>query len=103
MKSFNKLVRDNIPAIIKENGEQAITHIASEGEYKEALKQKLEEEVAEFLENSNPEELADILEVIHSIAMAYQIPFDEIEKLRTNKCKSRGSFHKRIILEKTIK
>ena len=34
----------------------------------EALKQKLTEEVGEFLADDNAEEIADILEVLHAIA-----------------------------------
>jgi predicted house-cleaning noncanonical NTP pyrophosphatase (MazG superfamily) len=42
---FNKLVRDNIPEIIKKDGREPITHIAEDKEYEEALSRKLNEEV----------------------------------------------------------
>ena len=50
-KVYNKLVRDNIPEIIKENNDgEAITRILSDEEYKKALEDKLYEEYQEVLE-----------------------------------------------------
>lgn len=46
----NKLVRDNIPNIIKENGEVPITRILTDEEYKKELEKKLDEELQEVLE-----------------------------------------------------
>ena len=60
----NKLVSDNIPNIIKENGEVPITRILTDEEYKKELEKKLDEELQEVLEATGKdriEELADIL------------------------------------------
>lgn len=40
-KVFNKLVRDRIPEIIRNNNEEAITRILNDDEYKKALENKL--------------------------------------------------------------
>ncbi len=45
----NKLVRDRIPEIIKKHGDAATTHVANSEEYWQKLREKLEEEVNEFL------------------------------------------------------
>lgn len=65
--AFNKLVRDKIPEIIKNNNETPITRILSDEEYKIELEKKLYEEYQEVLESSGEnrlEELADMLEVM---------------------------------------
>lgn len=45
---YQKLVRDNIPAIIEKNGETCVTRTLSDKEYEDALMNKLQEEVAEL-------------------------------------------------------
>jgi|SRR3989344_8016389 len=97
----NKLVRDKIPEIIKNNREVPITHIASEDEYWKKLKEKLQEEIDEFMKESNEEELADILEVINAICDFKKINKKELELIRKKKTKERGGFKERIILDET--
>ena len=98
---YNKLVRDKIPEIIKKKGTVPISHIASGDEYWQKLKEKLQEEVNEFLEDENDEELADILEVIYAICDFKKIGKDELEVLRKKKAKERGGFKNKIILDET--
>lgn len=77
-------------------------HIASANEYRKALRRKLQEEVTEFLKAENPEELADILEVIYALASLLKHSPAKLEKIRKKKAVKRGGFKKRIILEKII-
>ena len=100
---YNKLVRDKIPEIIRSNGKVPIMHFASNEEYKKRLKAKLQEEVTEFLEDSNKEELADILEVIYALCNLYGFDKNELEKTRKDKIKKRGGFKKKIILDNVKK
>lgn len=97
----NKLVRDLIPEIIVKNNGVPSVRIADESEYVQRLKDKLEEEVAEYLESGELEELSDILEVIHALARVNGSDFVEIERLRIEKALKRGAFERRIILEST--
>lgn len=98
---YNKLVRDKIPEIIKDNGEAPVTHIADGAEYWERLKAKLEEETKEAIEDTDGiDELADVLEVIHAMLVAQGMTFADLEKARLEKKAKRGGFGKKIILEK---
>ena len=99
MKTHNKLVRDKIPEIIQNTGKTCATHILSKNEYIASLDMKLQEEVAEYLEDKNLEELADVVEVLRAICIARGYTLEELEKMRAKKADERGGFEKRIYLE----
>ncbi|MBI2668852.1 nucleoside triphosphate pyrophosphohydrolase [Candidatus Woesearchaeota archaeon] len=99
MKIYHKLVRDKIPEIIQRDGKKPIISIADEKEYRLKLREKLQEEVDEFLDSENVEELADILEVVYALADVEKVTTAELEKIREKKEQERGGFRKRIILE----
>ena len=92
MKEFNKLVRDKIPDIIKNNGEIAITRILEDSEYIEELNIKLKEEVNEYLADNNVEEIADIVEVLIAILKYKNIDYSEFENVRKEKVEKRGIY-----------
>jgi predicted house-cleaning noncanonical NTP pyrophosphatase (MazG superfamily) len=98
---YNKLVRDNIPAIIKAKGGTLKSRKATKAEYWQKLKEKLAEEVTEFQESENAEELADILEVIEAIEQFKKIDKKEVAAFKRKKRRERGGFAKRIILEES--
>ena len=94
---YNKLVRDKIPEILDKKGISYVKRIASLKEYKIELIKKLVEEIKEFREAGDPEELADVLEVLRAFK---NIPeYARVEELRKKKHKERGGFDKRIILK----
>ena len=64
----NKLVRDYIPDIIQEQGQTPVFRTLDDQEYAQCLEQKLREEVGEFLQEKNLDELGDILEVLEELA-----------------------------------
>lgn len=93
-----KLVRDKIPQIIRSKGQEPVIWTASAEEYGTRLRDKLQEEVAEFIASDNdPEELADILEILYALAEQADINPEQLEKLRAVKAEERGGFAKRII------
>lgn len=97
---YNKLVRDKIPEIIKQDNHNPKTHIADDNEYWEKLREKLIEEVNEFLIENNEEEFADILEVLHAISDFKQFNKEYVNQIRKEKAEKRGRFIDKIILDK---
>lgn len=102
---YNKLVRDNIPSIIKNKGEKPVTRILSDEEYKIELEKKLYEEYKEVIEANGQdrvEELADLLEVIKALGELEHKSLEDIIAIANNKSIKRGSFKEKIFLEKVI-
>lgn len=100
MKKYNKLIRDKIPAIIEKSGKKIEIAILSDDRFKAALNAKLQEEVAEYLKNPSVEELADLLEVLVTLAEQHDINLEELNEIRINKKEERGGFSKKILLKK---
>lgn len=102
---YNKLVRDNIPDIIKNKGEEPVIRILNEEEYKIELEKKLYEEYQEVISASGSdrlEELADMLEVIRALAKLENNDLNDIIKIADEKNIKRGAFEDRIFLEKVM-
>lgn len=102
MPLYNKLVRDLIPQVIEKSGKQFTTRILEDEEYIMELRKKLQEEVQEYLEADNDkdslEELADLMELIHTLTKTHQATVDELEEIRQHKAKERGGFNDKIFL-----
>lgn len=96
-ESYNKLVRDKIPEFLDSKGINYEKRIANPEEYKEELIKKLGEEIKEFIEAKNEEELADILEVIEALKKLPE--FANVESVKNKKLEERGGFEKGIILK----
>ena len=93
-------MRDLIPDIIRAKGEVPITYQADAAEYRRRLRDKLAEEVDEFLtadDEHAPEELADVLEVVYALAANLGVSRDQLEKVREDKAAARGGFAERIV------
>ena len=97
-KIINKLVRDNIPFICKKNGQIPETKILDDNEYTTALKQKLKEEVKEYLMSNDIEELADIIEVIEALAENQGASIDEVMEIKQSKQIKNGAFKNKVFL-----
>ncbi len=99
MITYNKLVRDKIPEIIRQSNKIPATHILDDEAFLSALDRKLDEECAEYHSDRNLEELADILEVLYAIAETKGCSVESLEVLRREKAVKRGGFKERIFLE----
>lgn len=105
-KIYNKLVRDRIPEIISNKGEQPITYILNDEDYKKELEKKLYEEYQEVLDTTNStdriEELADMLEIIKALASLEDKTIEDVLEVAEQKAQKRGGFKDKIFLEKVI-
>ena len=85
---------------------EAVTRILNDDEYKKALEDKLYEEYQEVLESSGEdrvEELADMLEIIISLARLEKTNLETIIEIAKKKKAKRGGFEKKLYLEKVVK
>lgn len=93
---FDKLIRSKIPLRMKDEGVFVYSNSLSESDYLNALKKKIVEEAQEVHDANSKEdlitELADVMEVIYSIAQASKINLDEIEVARAKKRDINGDF-----------
>lgn len=101
MKSYNKLVRDKIVESLEARNIPYKAHIADEDEYRLKLREKLQEEVDEYLRDGEVGELADVLEVVHALSRKEGVSPEELERVRTRKAAEKGAFEKRVILEES--
>lgn len=102
MPVYNKLVRDKILEIIEADGLQYNARILEPKELLVEVKAKMIEEAKEFHGTDNVqesiEELADILELVHTAINALDVSYDELEAIREQKKAKRGGFEKAIYL-----
>lgn len=98
MTTYNKLVRDKIPQIMISNGEIPNTRILNTGEFIFELRNKLTEEVKEYINSGDIEELADILEVCFTLGKINGVTQEELLEVMNNKRESRGGFEDKIFL-----
>ncbi len=103
MIKYNKLVRDNIPGIIQNDGKECKTRILDDHEYEVELRKKLIEEATELFEAKNIEEkiyeLADIYEIIEYVLMVNNIDKRNVDIMRIKKNMKNGGFENKTYLE----
>ena len=97
-KKYNKVVRDKIPEIIAESGKKYNLKQLDDESFLAELEKKLIEEVNEYSESKDVEELADLLEVIYRISELRGVNSDELDKIRKDKAEKRGKFANNLFL-----
>jgi predicted house-cleaning noncanonical NTP pyrophosphatase (MazG superfamily) len=102
MPTYNKLVRDKIPQIIENNGEKFTAKVLNDEDYIKFLKIKAYEELDEYsaaeTDEEAVEELADLLEVIQTLAKHHGSSIEEVEAVRKDKAEKRGGFQQKLFL-----
>lgn len=99
MDVYNKLVRDKIIEIIEAKGDKPTYETLKDDRYLIELNKKLLEEANEFVSENDPEELADLLEVVYAIAKLKNINLNSVEEIRKQKALKRGAFNQKIYLK----
>jgi predicted house-cleaning noncanonical NTP pyrophosphatase (MazG superfamily) len=99
--NYQKLVRDGVPRIIEAGGGRPVTRVLDQTRYLAALRAKLMEEAEEA--RSAPDgqlrsELADVLEVLQTLAAAHGMSWEDVVAEAVRK-RERGGFDQRIFLE----
>lgn len=115
MTAHLKLVRDNIPDIIHDNGETCISFELSDEDFDLAIATKTVEEAQEVLqvckaEKDTPQrrqqlikELADLQEAVDTLMRVEKIYPSEVYEAQEQIRKERGGFTKKIFLVSTHK
>lgn len=98
-RRVEKLVRDNIPAIIVENGGMPNFRFMDDDEFLRALEEKLQEEVGEYMQEKNLDELADVFQVVVCLSEILGGGQRELEYLCDERRRERGKFDSHIFLE----
>ncbi|MFC4022333.1 phosphoribosyl-ATP pyrophosphohydrolase [Oceanobacillus longus] len=103
MPTYNKLVRDRIPQIIENSGKSCKTDTLNHDRYILELKKKVMEEVEEYQQAATKEdaleELADLLELIHTLVKdVHDSSMEELEKIRSDKAEKRGGYEEKVFL-----
>ena len=103
IKKYNKLVRDNIPEIIRQDGRSPKTNILNNKKYKDELFKKVVEEATELMNAKNKKEMikeiGDVYEVISAIVDLMGFDRNIIIDVQNKRRKKRGGFKKKIFLE----
>ena len=103
MIKYNKAIRDKIPEIIAESGKKYNLKQLDDESFLAELETKLTEEVNEYAESKDVEELADLLEVIYRISELRGVSSDELDEIRKDKAEKRGKFDSNLFLIDTEK
>ena len=100
---YNKIVRDKIPEIIAKQGKKVRFKTLMGNELRQALKDKLVEEVQELIKAETKEqiieEMADVMDVLTAIRYAHSVKYYEVEDARSKKGFEKGRFINGYFLE----
>ena len=99
---YPKLVRDKIPEIIEQNGGEAPFRTLAEDEFFGYLKKKATEEAGELAASDTDsnllEEMADLREVLDTIARLKGFTPEQVTQVQDEKRAKRGGFGLRLLM-----
>lgn len=102
MPEYQKLVRDKIPDIIRDNGQVPVTRVLNKIELINALRAKLVEEAKELQDATARKqiiaEVADVKEAYDALLRALHLLPQEVERAQAKKREKNGGFDLRLYL-----
>ncbi|MGB7595157.1 MAG: DNA mismatch endonuclease Vsr [Erysipelotrichaceae bacterium] len=102
VKIHNKLIRDNIPSIIRKDGKSLDLIVLDQKSFLLELRKKLIEESIELQSAVSKQdiisELADIEEIVETIMKEYEITTEELNLRKIEKRIKNGGFDKKLFL-----
>ncbi len=100
-KTYDKLVRDLIPDIIRGDGHACAVETLDNEAFRRALRNKLVEEAQEAADASDDDlvtELADLQEVVDALIQAYGYTHQTVAGMQQERRGQRGGFARRLRL-----
>jgi predicted house-cleaning noncanonical NTP pyrophosphatase (MazG superfamily) len=95
---MEKLVRDKVPHLLQKSEKAFTIRIVKGGEYIQKLKEKLKQEVEDFITDDAIEELADIMEIVLLLSEIKGVNIKDLEGFRKLKAAERGSYKEGFVL-----
>ncbi|MFN8453825.1 MAG: nucleoside triphosphate pyrophosphohydrolase [Anaerolineae bacterium] len=97
----NKLVRDNLPAVIVQQGGRPVVEQLDLADFKHELKKKLHEIAGEIYNEGRIDDLIEILEIVYTLAALAGVNETQLDELRNQKLVERGGYNQRLLLVET--
>ncbi len=103
----NTLIRDNVPAIMSQQGKTCRTAHLDDNKYLEMLNNLFIEEVKRYVEqdaldNRDIESLADVGEVMHAILALKGVTLQEFQRVRMQRFEELGGYLDRVYLKEIL-
>jgi predicted house-cleaning noncanonical NTP pyrophosphatase (MazG superfamily) len=100
-KYYDKLIRDRIPEIIKQEGRDFLAEPMQDAEFNEALLKKLIEESEEAVNAETKDlivEIVDLYEIIDALIELHNLSREDILSLQEERRNERGGYKKKLKL-----
>lgn len=98
----NATIRDGVPAMVEASGRKISVRTMTPAEHNLELKRKLLEESCEFMTTEDVKELADLIEVIYTLAAIRGINVQQLEQMRVEKRQKNGGYDGRTFCEEIV-
>lgn len=99
VKVVDRLVRDKLLEKMLSNGDKISYHVADDEEYKMKLKDHVLSSAKEFHTTGNVERIVDILDSIEHLLESHGLSMNDIERIKQDNHKKKGTFRKKLVLD----